>query len=252
MGVLVVGVGGWFAMGGGESNAAYDPDLTKVAVHFDQSWAKGDLQGLLSMTHPDKTTAIEINLEGMIEQRGWTDGFAAISATAVPTAGLDAGDMAAINKDGKSLETGIVVHDTADGQMIGRWQFSNARERWYLYELELPSPDLGPRLAAFEAAWNGGDTAEIRKFMRQEKRDELLAAFAKIADRDGWKERFPTLKASGTDPGDLKKLATPGFSLVYPTKAKASYDTAYGRMTTNWRLDRTSDNWYLRSFKPPK
>lgn len=251
-GVAAIGAGVWFAFGSGEASAAVDRDLTKVTEYFDQAWGAGKLDDLLSMAHPDKKLDLEVVIEGAKEHRGWTDGFAPITSTEVPTAGLNPGDMAQVNKNGTSLETGIGVHSTAEGKLISRWQYSNARERWLFYELEIPPPELGPRLAEFQAAWNTGDQAKIRPFLRQEKVDDLLGAFAKIADRDGWEEQFPPITPASTDPANLEELSNLGFSVTYPTKAKALYDTKYGVMSTSWRLDRVSDDWFLRSFKPPK
>ncbi len=251
-GVAVVGLGAWFAFGSGEAQAASDTDLTKVTAYFDEAWGAGDLPNLLSMVHPDKKLDMEINIEGAAAHRGWSAGFVPITETEVPTAGLNPGDMTEVNKDGASLETGIGIHKTSEGNLISRWQFSDARERWYLYELEIPPPSLEPRLADFEAAWGTGDPVKIREFLRQEKADELLAAFAKIADRDQWEEQFPPITPAGTEPVDLKEMAKLGFSLTYPSKAKALYKTKHGVMSTSWRLDRVSDDWFLRSFKPPK
>ena len=252
VGAVVIGAGAWFAMGSGDVSAAGERDLTKVAALFDKAWGAGNQDKIIALTHPQKALAMGTLIEAAKEHRGWTSGFTPVTATDVPTAGLAPGDMATTNTDGASVDTGFALHETADGQIISRWQFSEAKESWYLYELEIPPPALGPRLQAFEAAWNAGDAVKVREFLRQEKKDELVAAFAKIADRDGWEEQYPALALTGTTPPDLAVLSKPGFSLAYPSAAKATYDTKYGKMSTSWRLDRTSDDWFLRSFKPPK
>lgn len=250
--VAAAGVGIWFVMGGGEASASGERDLTKVAAMFDDAWNDGDLDRIGNLLHPQQNANIQSALRTVKNNRGWTEGFVEITGNEVPTDGLLPGMMAAENKDGETVETGLTIHDTASGKVVGRWQFSEAREQWMLYSLEIPAPELGPRLTGFAEAWNSGDQARIQEYLQPDKPDRLFEAFAKVADRDGWDVPFPPVSDMRTDPSDLAELRDVGFRLTYPAKATATFETKYGRMGTTWRLWRETDNWYIASFKPPK
>ncbi len=250
-GVFLAGVN-WMMSGSSEAaTREAEPDLGKVIAGFDVAWNAGDMDTLVALLHPDKQLQIGDRLRTARQNRGWEEGHEAVIGETAPQAKSATDPSAVAKTDGLTAKTGISLHETKDGAVVCRWQFNPGNESWYIYQLELPSPDISKRLDDFEPAWNAGDEEALRPFLDPSKVDKLVFAFAKAADKRNRDEVYPQLTGREIDPSpaDLKKL---GFTQMYKRGAKVNYDTEYGTLMVRWKMLPQNDAWYVTSFDPPE
>lgn len=250
-GLAVALIGTIIVMSGSSQAGERDgePDLNKVVAQFDAAWNEGDLEELETLCHPVFAGTFVARMEEVRKNREWTNGFQRItgSTTNDDTEALALASLEdAESSSGRSLST----HETDIGIVLCRWQFNSANECWYINHFDLPPPDPAQRMSEFDTAWNSGDEAGIAPYLQPDKPDKLMFAFGQVADDRGWDSKYPELSDRTIDP-DLAELRTLGHVLWYPTQARAAYETEHGAMSMTWKLDRTSDLWYVSSVKPP-
>lgn len=197
------------------------PDITK---DFIEAWESSDLDEIASFHPTQGRDVLRSRLDTVAAARGW-------SRLPTPTA------FSTAERDGR---TSLVVIQLGDaGEVSTTWSLDPIQRRWWMIDLELPTPPLGDLSERFRSAWSSSAPAALLPFFRDETAEKMNALVEREAAKRAWEPR-PAL-----GPASVMLSATRIGAL------EASHAVGDEVLRVRWSFHEASDRWVVTGFDFP-
>ncbi|HIF23894.1 MAG TPA: hypothetical protein EYQ27_18770 [Gemmatimonadetes bacterium] len=219
-----------------------EKDLGVVMNSFGQDWEAGNLNDLAGYYHPNGRSEFRTTLGQIATNRGWEAGFPAAREF---TDGVTEGS----EDDPKNGISMLAWGDTDEAVNI-MWQYEQSHRRWYMYDVKLTPPPLGPTVAGFREAWGQSDSKALHPFFRGDAAEKMIGLVDKKAEQGGWASSFPSL-GEPVITGEAHARGAAASVLGISARPESTFPVDGGELMVRWGFRDEDDAWLITSFRFP-